>query len=150
MNQFLSYGPLGSMNQFLSICPLSSMLRLKSTLCYMLCASQKIQNGTSENIFTVRDISTVRTRSEKCCQIWYLISNQSALQSTILLWIRNDVKYIFQKPAAPIGIHFFSMPCAVPYTVKKRLAIFPSPAGMSQTKLSLAGIKIFPGQEEFG
>ena len=97
--------------------PLSK--RLKPTLCYMLCASQKIQNGTSENIFTVRDISTVRTRSEKCCQIWYLISNQSALQSTILLWIHNDVQYVFQKPAAPRGIQMFSVPCAVPYTVKK-------------------------------
>jgi hypothetical protein len=37
------------------------------------------------------------------------------------------------------------------YTVKKRLPIFPSPAGMSLTKLPLAGKhKIIPGQEEFG
>jgi hypothetical protein len=36
-------------------------------------------------------------------------------------------------------------------TVKKRLTIFPSPAGMSLTKLSLAGINlIIPGQGEFG
>jgi hypothetical protein len=27
----------------------------------------------------------------------------------------------------------------IPYTVKKRLAVFPSPGGMSLTKLSLAG-----------
>ncbi len=34
------------------------------------------------------------------------------------------------------------------YTVKKRLAIFPSPAGMSLTKLSLAGIiKLFLSRE---
>jgi len=34
---------------------------------------------------------------------------------------------------------------------KKRLAIFSSPAGMSQTKLSLAGkTLIIPYQEEFG
>jgi hypothetical protein len=34
---------------------------------------------------------------------------------------------------------------------KKRLAIFPSPAGMSLTKLSLAGNNlIIPGQGEFG
>jgi hypothetical protein len=37
------------------------------------------------------------------------------------------------------------------YTVKKKLAIFPSPAGMSLTKISLAGNNlIIPGQEEFG
>jgi hypothetical protein len=37
------------------------------------------------------------------------------------------------------------------YTVKKRLAIFPSPAGMSQTKLSLAENNlIISGQGEFG
>jgi hypothetical protein len=37
------------------------------------------------------------------------------------------------------------------FTLKKRLAIFPSPAGMSLTKLSLAGNNlILPGQEEFG
>jgi hypothetical protein len=34
---------------------------------------------------------------------------------------------------------------------KKRLAIFPSPAGMSLTKISLAGNNlIIPGQKEFG
>ncbi len=34
---------------------------------------------------------------------------------------------------------------------KKRLAVFPSPAGMSLTKLSLAGnYKIIPRQVEFG
>ncbi len=34
---------------------------------------------------------------------------------------------------------------------KKRLAVFPSPAGMSLTKLSLAGNNlIIPGQGEFG
>jgi hypothetical protein len=37
------------------------------------------------------------------------------------------------------------------YTVKKRLAIFPSQAEMSLTKLSLAGNNlIIPGQGEFG
>ncbi len=37
------------------------------------------------------------------------------------------------------------------HTVKKRLAIFPSTAGMSLTKLSQAGkIIIIPGQGEFG
>ncbi len=37
------------------------------------------------------------------------------------------------------------------YTVKKRLAIFPSPAGMSLTKLSLARNNlIFSDQGEFG
>jgi hypothetical protein len=37
------------------------------------------------------------------------------------------------------------------YTVKKRFAIFPSPAGMSITKLSLAGNNlIIPAQGEFG
>jgi hypothetical protein len=37
------------------------------------------------------------------------------------------------------------------YTVKRGLAIFPSPGGMSLTKLSLAeNEKIFPGQDEFG
>ncbi len=30
---------------------------------------------------------------------------------------------------------------------KKRLAIFPSPAGMSLTKLSLAGNKLYPAKE---
>ncbi len=36
----------------------------------------------------------------------------------------------------------------VAYTVKKRLAIFPSPVGMSLTKLSLArNIKLFPARE---
>jgi hypothetical protein len=35
------------------------------------------------------------------------------------------------------------------YTVKKRLAVFPSPAGTSLTKLSLAGNNLInPGQEE--
>jgi hypothetical protein len=34
--------------------------------------------------------------------------------------------------------YFFFKDCR-PYTVKKRLAIFPSPAGTSLTKLSLAG-----------
>ncbi len=38
-----------------------------------------------------------------------------------------------------------------PNTVKKRLSIFPFPAGMSLTKLSLTGKnKIIPGQGEFG
>jgi hypothetical protein len=37
------------------------------------------------------------------------------------------------------------------YTVKKRLIIFLSPAGMLLTKLSLAGnALIVPGQGEFG
>ncbi len=37
------------------------------------------------------------------------------------------------------------------YTVKKRFAIFPSPAGMSLTKLSLAGNNLnIPVQGEFG
>jgi hypothetical protein len=37
------------------------------------------------------------------------------------------------------------------YTVKKWLLIFPSSAGMSLTKLSLAGNNlIIPGQWEFG
>ncbi len=37
------------------------------------------------------------------------------------------------------------------YTVKKGIAVFPSPAGISLTKLSLAGNNlIIPGQEEFG
>jgi hypothetical protein len=36
------------------------------------------------------------------------------------------------------------------YTVKKRLAVFPSPAGMSLTKLSLGGNNlIFLAQGEF-
>jgi hypothetical protein len=36
------------------------------------------------------------------------------------------------------------------YTVKKRLAVFPSPARMTLTKLSLAGKNlIIPGQGEF-
>ncbi len=35
-----------------------------------------------------------------------------------------------------------------PYTVKKRLAVFPSPAGKSQSKFSMAGkIKLFPARE---
>jgi hypothetical protein len=39
----------------------------------------------------------------------------------------------------------------VPYTVKNRFAIFPSPAEMSVAKLSQAGnILIIPGQGEFG
>jgi hypothetical protein len=33
------------------------------------------------------------------------------------------------------------------HTVKKRLAIFPSPAGMSLTKLSLAGNRLFPARK---
>jgi hypothetical protein len=37
------------------------------------------------------------------------------------------------------------------YTVKKRLAVFLFPAGMSLTKLSLAGNNlIIPGEGEFG
>jgi hypothetical protein len=37
------------------------------------------------------------------------------------------------------------------YTVKKSLAVFPSPVGMSLTKLSLAGNNlIIPGHGEFG
>ncbi len=36
------------------------------------------------------------------------------------------------------------------HTVKKRLPVFPSPAGMSLTKLALAGNNlIIPGQGEF-
>jgi hypothetical protein len=39
---------------------------------------------------------------------------------------------------------------AVRYTVKKVQAVFPSPAGLSLTKLSLAGNNlIIPGQGEF-
>jgi hypothetical protein len=38
-----------------------------------------------------------------------------------------------------------------PLRCKKRLAIFPFPAGMSLKKISLAGINlIIPGQGEFG
>jgi hypothetical protein len=41
--------------------------------------------------------------------------------------------------------------CLERYTVKKRLSVLPSPAGMSLTKLSLAGnYQIIPVQEEFG
>jgi hypothetical protein len=37
-------------------------------------------------------------------------------------------------------------PSPATYTVKKKLAIFPSPAGMSLTKLSLAGNNlVIPG-----
>jgi hypothetical protein len=37
------------------------------------------------------------------------------------------------------------------YNVKKRIAVFLSPAGMSLTKLSLAGNNLrIPGQGEFG
>jgi hypothetical protein len=55
--------------------------------------------------------------------------------------------------------HVTFMLCALRYVAtshysihcKKRLAIFPSPAGMSQTKLSLAwNNKVFPGQGDFG
>jgi hypothetical protein len=35
--------------------------------------------------------------------------------------------------------------CNVVLHCKKRLALFPSPAGMSQTKLTLAGIKTING-----
>jgi hypothetical protein len=39
----------------------------------------------------------------------------------------------------------------ISYTVKKRLEPFPSPAGMSLTKLSLVGNKMsIPAQGEFG
>jgi hypothetical protein len=42
-------------------------------------------------------------------------------------------------------------PSPAAYTVKKRLAVFPSPAGMSLTKLSLGeNTIIIPGQGEFG
>jgi hypothetical protein len=36
------------------------------------------------------------------------------------------------------------------FTVKKSLPIFPTPAGMSLTKLSLAGTNFIPRQGEFG
>jgi hypothetical protein len=46
---------------------------------------------------------------------------------------------------------FHYMNIIEPPHCKKRLAVFPSPAGMSQTKLSMDGnIQIIPGQGEFG
>jgi hypothetical protein len=54
-------------------------------------------------------------------------------------WLSTTKALIFTSPAKTI------MHC------KKRLAIFPSPAGMSLTKLSLAGNNlIIPAQGGFG
>jgi len=60
---------------------------------------------------------------------------------------KGGVPYLQALTLIPIFTVFLSPGCkfhifaflAMDYTVKKRLAIFPSPAGMSLTKLSLAG-----------
>ncbi len=45
----------------------------------------------------------------------------------------------------------WSLPSVIQHTVKKRLATFQSPSGMSPTKLSLSGKNvIIPAQGEFG
>jgi hypothetical protein len=49
------------------------------------------------------------------------------------------------------GLFFLWHLSQTPYNVKKRLLFFPSPAGMSLTKLSLAGNNLItPVQGEFG
>ncbi len=58
-------------------------------------------------------------------------------------------------PAIPIQetttVYWENTYVGADYIVKKRLTFFPSPAGMSLTKLSLAGTNlIFPGQGKFG
>ncbi len=53
----------------------------------------------------------------------------------------------FPQADATIKLQFGS---GLTFTVKKRLATFPSPAGMSLTKLSIAGYNlIISGQGEF-
>ncbi len=48
-------------------------------------------------------------------------------------------------------IHDFGLELYHPVHCKKWLSVFPSPAGMSLTKLSLVGNNlIFPGHGEFG
>ncbi len=49
--------------------------------------------------------------------------------------VREDVPVI----VSPVGLVDVLPLCRTRYTVKKRFAIFPSPAGMSLTKLSLDG-----------
>ncbi len=46
------------------------------------------------------------------------------------------------------GVLYSFVPCKKGYTVKKRLASFPSLAGMSLTKLSLAELVTSPAEDE--
>jgi hypothetical protein len=64
---------------------------------------------------------------------------------------RNRHAVALQECKKRIPRLLLSYELAPPHTVKKRLAIFPTPGGMSLTKLSMAWKNfIIPGQVEFG
>jgi hypothetical protein len=64
------------------------------------------------------------------------------------IWVGFVTHYIIYETAGSVAV---TGVLSLQYTVKKRLAIFRSPAGMSLTKKSQAGNNlIIRGQEEFG
>jgi hypothetical protein len=69
-------------------------------------------------------------------------------------WTISSTKNLLPNKINPQVINHMSEPTAVSislFTVKKRLAVFPSLAGMSLIKVSLDGNNvIIPGQGEFG
>jgi hypothetical protein len=76
-----------------------------------------------------------------------------AIPWRVVVEVRNGLYvYVHEKyKLFTVGFYSFSISCRyMTYTVKKRLATFPSPAGMSLTKLYLCGNNlIIPAQGEF-
>ncbi len=63
----------------------------------------------------------------------------------------HEARVVCSRPTTPTAARRSECLQRIYHTLLKRLATFPSPAGMSLTKLSLGGNTHFvTGQEEFG
>jgi hypothetical protein len=88
---------------------------------------------------------------------WYLLEGDPGLLQQVGLDVAaRQLSSDVEVNADKLTLHSFIQistygPFNQQFTVKKRLATFPSPDGMSLTKLSLGGNNlIIPAQEEFG
>jgi hypothetical protein len=75
----------------------------------------------------------------------------SKIMGNKTIGLSDEDKSIKSPAMRPAGSSLSEIKLYIGLHCKKRLAVFPSPAGMSLTKLSLAGNNlIIPGQGEFG
>ncbi len=142
--------------------------KIRTQIPYLFLNHSMLQNELTWEIFSILIWLWIRSNPWSqngvifperfiCCGgFFYNISVQAFHQIPFLMC---PVQYPKGKPANfflliyPFLAHFLNISPLNCWTVhcKKRLAIFPSPAGMSLTKLSLAGNNlIFPDQGEFG
>jgi hypothetical protein len=75
----------------------------------------------------------------------------AAIHSVIQVLGQQDINNFMEPIVGPFRQFIFVLFCLITYLKRLRLANFPSPAGMSFSKLLLAGNNLFiPDQGEFG